>query len=903
MNPDSAASLPFGIVKEIGSTRYVIAIDSAKFKTNNATFSAFMALEFPGATQKLCFSAQNINFNPKGVMPGPNTKLVLVSEHRISIGPKVTLVLKPDGYNYVEWDCNGFQSVNLKGYFEFDPGMIYPDPSSSPDSVVRASFQVHCTDLHNFVVQTSLAPFCIHGLKDVSFSVLDATADFSELNNAQGMIFPNGYDLSNCNNDPLMWTGFYIRQFRVKLPKELSKNGTRPEIIATNLVIDNSGVSGYFLGNNLFNCSQGSMSGWGFSVNSIGVNLVSNHINGGSMAGYVKLPVSENDSLHYAAAIFENLQSHETDYSFTISPASDVNANVLSAKLTLYNSSALTISKVNGKLKPRAVLNGMISFSHSDAEAKNIPFQQLTLVSEAPVLVGGTFGFTADNKKLGGFGFSISQIQIGLLNQQAAIAFDVGVNFTDNSSGGFSISVNGGFDIITRSSTVANASEGGNATKQKLEFDRLAVNNISVDYNCSPVQLHGTIIFKNNDPVYGKGFGGNISLMITPGLSSPAISSVWFGTVNNYRYFYVDAAVPFTVPIGGGASIYRFMGGVYYHMHRQDATALENQLYTSSFGNALAYVPDENISVGVKAGVTLGTSGSPKPCNGDIAFEMNFNSNGGINYLQLNGTVFFMTGITDRLNKSPQQLPATASLVMRYDFQNNALHAVMASQIHLPGISGNGTSIMHFDPQTWYVYIGRPQQRMMVNVAGIANFSAYFETGSVVDPMPPPPANVSAVVNTNGLNDQRDENAISNASGFVFGASFADGFHGIIGSEHWNVYYNFSAGAGFDIMVRDYGAHAHCANTTNTVGLDGWYAQGQAYAYLQGDIGVRGHVVHDFDITIISLSAAAILQARVPDPSWVGGAVGCDYDVLGGAVSGHADCYFESGSQCNIVQN
>ncbi|HET6990247.1 MAG TPA: hypothetical protein VFJ43_02940, partial [Bacteroidia bacterium] len=32
MNPDSAASLPFGIVKEIGGTQYIIAIDSAKFQ-------------------------------------------------------------------------------------------------------------------------------------------------------------------------------------------------------------------------------------------------------------------------------------------------------------------------------------------------------------------------------------------------------------------------------------------------------------------------------------------------------------------------------------------------------------------------------------------------------------------------------------------------------------------------------------------------------------------------------------------------------------------------------------------------------------------------------------------------------------------------------------------------------
>ncbi len=93
MNPDSVANLPFGIVKEIGATRYIVCIDSAKFGNNSAHTSAYMAMEFPSAQQKLCVSAQNVAFNPKGVMPEPNAKLILVSEHRISLGPKVTMVL------------------------------------------------------------------------------------------------------------------------------------------------------------------------------------------------------------------------------------------------------------------------------------------------------------------------------------------------------------------------------------------------------------------------------------------------------------------------------------------------------------------------------------------------------------------------------------------------------------------------------------------------------------------------------------------------------------------------------------------------------------------------------------------------------------------------------------------
>jgi hypothetical protein len=903
MDPDSAASLPFGIVKETGATRYIIAIDSAKFHTANAAFSAFMALEFPGSAQKICFSASNIGFNPHGVMPSPNTRLVLVSEHRISLGPNIVMVLKPDGFNYVEWDCNGFQAVNLKGYFEFAPGMIYPDPAVSTDSAVRASFQLHTNDIHNFIVQTSMQPFCIRGLSDMSFTVLDATADFSELANAPNMAFPAGYNLANCGGDPLMWTGFFIRQFRVKLPKELSKNGARPEIVAMNLLIDHSGVSGIFSANNLFHCGQGSMNGWGFSVASFSASFTSNHLNGGGISGYIKLPISQTDSMAYSASVFQNAQTGQTDYAFSLSPAANFQAQVLSATLTVSNTSVIQVVKTNGKFKPVAMLNGSVSFLSASAQSKDLAFQQLTIASEAPILRAGTFSLlpaNPDSNKLAGFSFGLTSIQVGVINNQPAIAFTAGVNFMDQGSA-TAISVMAGFTIITQTSIINDPAGESTSAKVKWEFDRVRVENVSLAFNSGPFHLNGTIIFKENDPIYGKGFFGQLAMSIEKIMPTPAQASVWFGKVNGFRYFYVDAAVPVVIPLGG-ASIYRFMGGIYYHMHRPGNIPLESQLYTGAFGSAATYVPDANTGLGIKAGITLGTSGSPKTCNGDLAAEITFNTNGGISQISFSGSVGFLCSIAERLSKPPAQLPAVASLIMQYDFTNDALHAVLGIQVHLPGVSANGTAMLHYDPNTWYLYIGRPQSRITMNFAGIANFSSYFEAGNTIDPMPAPPSNVTSVVNANGLMNTRNATALQNGSGFAFGAAFSSGFNGQVGFENWYLYYAMAAGAGFDIMVLDYGPTAHCASQSTTAGAGGWYGMGQLYAYLQGNVGIHGHVSgQDFDYNLLTLSAAAILQARLPNPSWVGGAMGIDYDVLGGLVSGHADFVFELGSQCSIV--
>ncbi len=138
--------------------------------------------------------------------------------------------------------------------------MIFPDPKLlASDSIVRASFQIHTSDIHNFVIQSSMDPFCVRGIEGASFTATNVTAYFSELSNAPNIVFPQEYNMSPYNGDTFMWTGLYMRNFTVKLPKELSKNGQRPTIFANNLIIDHSGVSGLFTATNLLSLNHGSM--------------------------------------------------------------------------------------------------------------------------------------------------------------------------------------------------------------------------------------------------------------------------------------------------------------------------------------------------------------------------------------------------------------------------------------------------------------------------------------------------------------------------------------------------------------------------------------------------------------------------------------------------------------------
>ncbi len=146
----------------------------------------------------------------------------------------------------------------------------------------------------------------------------------------------------------------------------------------------------------------------------------------------------------------------------------------------------------------------------------------------------------------------------------------------------------------------------------------------------------------------------------------------------------------------------------------------------------------------------------------------------------------------------------------------------------------------------------------------------------------------------------RDMNALGTGRGFAFGAHFSVN----TGEKKFLIFYGrFEAGAGLDIMVKDYG-DAQCAESSGPIGINGWYANGQAYAYIEGEIGIdvklrfiRGR------FQVLQIGAAAVLQAKGPNPFWMKGTVGGRYRILGGLVKGNCSFDVTIGEECTIISN
>ncbi|GHV59150.1 hypothetical protein FACS1894182_12800 [Bacteroidia bacterium] len=115
------------------------------------------------------------------------------------------------------------------------------------------------------------------------------------------------------------------------------------------------------------------------------------------------------------------------------------------------------------------------------------------------------------------------------------------------------------------------------------------------------------------------------------------------------------------------------------------------------------------------------------------------------------------------------------------------------------------------------------------------------------------------------------------------------------------LYARFQAGAGFDVMVKDY-QNAQCKGHSGTIGINGWYANGQAYAYLSGELGVKVNLgIVRTRCSIIKGGAAALLQAKLPNPTWFGGQMGVQFSVLNGLIAGSMKFKFSLGDECEII--
>jgi hypothetical protein len=951
LTPGDLTQLPVGQHRTISNVEYTVGITQVKFHPGYAEFTAFMRIKIPqqtpGKVKDLFFGASGVKLSHSGGIIG-DVKLGLLGDFPIDLGGgNATVILKGafDKDNnminggtpvtYASIDCSGFKMLSVAAEVLFSRNLVMPDSLGVPGAgQVRASFNTTATDWNDILADITLPAFQVNGLQDFVFHVNHAVFDFSDLRNDPQTVFPAKYATQYLlPGSPALWRGVSISKVDVTLPKLFSVGDStkRVSVSGDNVLIDHMGFSGLITAANLLTLDQGRAGSWPMSIDRFKLDMVANKVEGAGFGGTMKLPVDDTTVLLYDAMI-----SPGNEYLLNVKNRDTMNFSFLRAtRVFLYPNSSVEMKVKDGKFLPRAVLNGKMTINASmkegaapdDAGLARLPgleFRALELQTVSPKIKIGSMGYSGEIS-FGNFPASINNIEVTASNDEARLSFGIDVQLMGEDDGG--LRGNAHLAIV-----------GKLAESKGLEswrFKGIKLDSLGVHFDKGGVEVDGHVYIFENDPTYGKGFAGDVSMHLKK-MNLLVQAKAVFGKMPDYRYWYADVFANLGnkgIPIFAGLVINGIGGGAYEHMKLNGKVAKG----TSGIGvspSGSMYVPDSKTSFGLKAMLNFATQDG-KAANGNLSMEMAFASGGGLRYIHFDGVAKFIKDLPadqfaqlekglDKLNFNSEQSKAqfeadrkamsndaaiTAVANLDLDFENSSLHGVFDVYMNAGPMRGRGPGnlagqvVMHYDKSDWYIHAGRPDSRIGIKFGlGPVNLDvgSYLMVGTNIPGSPAPPKIVADIlgVKLDQLDYMRDLNALGTGSGFAFGTDMSLS----TGDLTFLIFYaKFSAGLGFDVMLKDYG-DAQCKGSDGPIGINGWYANGQAYAYLQGDIGIKVKVFRKTkNIKILSIGAAVLLQAKLPNPAWFRGYVGGNYSVLGGLVKGRCNFKVTLGEECELV--
>lgn len=911
LSVDALYNLPVGLYDNAEDPNYVIAIDSANIYSDHATFDAFLQVKLPIDDKILRFKSSDTRFTFENGIEGDFT-LALMDTDSITISKGVKLIIE-EGTS-ATWDCAGFKEINLIGYLKFSGDTFTRVDSKGVETgtEMTSTINVVIASFNDFFFEFSLPTFKVNGLDEVFFEFDQVCLDLSDTSNPEAITFPSEYPAVYSDDTEDLWQGLYIKQASIAFTK-LERKDAAPIIISANdLLWDDYGLTCVVSGEDIMTLEEGSLASWSFSLKKFEIEIVAGQFIMAAFNGEI-LPDGFNDNSPMDYAAYFDVDGN---YSFGISAGENLNFDLLMAEVNLESNSSITVIYQDDSFNAIALLYGDISLSCSESSDDTetllstpaLDFEGLRIASESPnfdiesIALSGT----GDNE-VASFPVTFDDFGIETKDGDAYISFSIIVNLKASADEGFGGSTN--------ISIVAD-------TENNWEFKRVEINAIHIEIEKPKAySIEGDIYFIRGDEVYGDGFGGSIIASFS---SFGTISaSALFGKVSGFRYFYVDALYVSETGLSTGTPItlYGFGGGLSYRVAQAEPDSSTPAFAESISG--LSYTPDIDTGTNIRACVQMGVI-DKELIQGEVTMSISFNTSGGLNNIEFTGNATVLSvsfaiseeimvqmtenmSVGAELSYSYMGSPITIEMYMLLDFENNVFHAENEVFVDAAGvITGVGTDnragwmTMHIEDDEWYLHIGTPTDPVGLNFAGLAETNSYFMVGYDIPDDTPMHPKVLEYLNMSetDFESNRDDSQIISGNGVAFGSSFDFS----TGDLNFLLFYaNFELGFGFDIMLLRYDDMYYCEGEPQPMGIDHWYAKGQAYVYFSGEIGIQVKLfLKTKKFTILKLQCAAAVKAEGPNPFWALGVVGGNYKILGGLVEGTCSFEVEIGEQCNL---
>ena len=228
-------------------------------------------------------------------------------------------------------------------------------------------------------------------------------------------------------------------------------------------------------------------------------------------------------------------------------------------------------------------------------------------------------------------------------------------------------------------------------------------------------------------------------------------------------------------------------------------------------------------------------------------------------------------------------------------------------------------------PVRWHLYLGEPEKSKRCKIqlidfkSSIVNVNigadAYLCIGNELPgngQLPAIPSEITNFISPGGVDTGADMQKAQRSRQAAMQAMLPTGGNvkgGVmVGASAWGFididlglfYGGLKAIAGFDMALVKYDPAGYCINLKRAMGKNGWYAQGQFYAYLAAKFGLHiklGKLI-DKKIDIVDAGIGGVFQAGLPSPTWVDGRARVKLRLLAGLVNINKSFHFECGDYC-----
>ncbi len=913
--------LPIGIDQSIAGEKFILAVIGMIFEPTGAHLNAITSYDMPdlGPGMAIGLGARNICFTPGGISSSEGMLYLAADigyDKPGSFGFRFKAPSLPaDSGTYMAWDCNGFREFRLAADVSMPRDWMVPVPDNGTGQV-KAHLKAVIAKKGDWIAAATLDKAMLAGANGFVLDVQEMSYDHSDARNPDGITFPTSYK----GTTGVDWHGFFIKKAMITLPPSLATHGGGPPSIGvTNLLIDGTGITGDFLASSVLQFPKGDFAGWGASIDSIEVHLVSSSLARGSMNGRLMLPICTPTSpLVYTALLSRpSGPTAKIAFEFNITPTADLKSDLWAATFTLDKSSHIALKDSGGSFSGEAMLNGSLLISGDVGDAlKKVPivkmegirFQNFGILSKAPYATLGTWSLSSPQHSISGFPIQLDNIGpvVGGDAGGLKLGLKAGVTF---------VLMDGNPGLAGKTTFTVWGKMPFSDFPKKFQFDDVELNRIDIKADIGAVSIDGSIAFYHDNPTYGNGFRGAVSATFAKMFSAKATAQ--FGSVGGTNYWYVDGmfVTDLGIPFGNsGLGLFGFGGGAYYHMTRSGTPDLSGaKKFTGDGGNAPAddsadpskpsnsgvvYVPDAKTMMGFKAGVTIGTYPSPAAFCADVAFSMEILSSGGVGKIGFDGDAY-MVGPGAAERKSALFL-ANASIT--YDFPNKIFDgnfSYWTNKTLAPILEVHGWLNFHFDPANWHILIGTPTNPNTATFYSLMSVSAYFMAGTDI-PMPdfnnfPMKKDIESAIGS-PLPTTRLPFADGPTEGLALGLTARYD----TGDQHFAFFYGrVGVGFGCDIALT-HDVTRMCDNTGKSPGVNGWYAIGQLYGYALAKGGIDIDPFGKVDLVDVGAGLRCLVMA--PNPIYAEGTFGAHIRALGGLISGNIAFTFTFGDLCQVRQ-